>query len=148
MDPRQNHDSRAWSNACHTLMGIGYNSWNWTHVCQNYDELVEKVRRQLPKAKPGDWINREAGIKTNGSSSQKQWSKLSQQTTLNEVSADNPVFLRTCVWTCFHLQMTKQLELLVISNLKGESGESSRWRIILDDLGNPTGVLTERVLRI
>jgi hypothetical protein len=63
---------------------------------------------------------------------------------LNAVSPDNPVFLRHASGHASFAN-AKALELAGIANLKGERpGEVEGGEIIVDDLGNPTGVLTER----
>jgi hypothetical protein len=128
------------------LMGIGYNKLELDLMyVKTYDELVEKVAEAVAKAKPGDWI-------TGRGWHQDKWIEKPEtmvkgfQTNdkLNEVSADNPVFLRHASGHASFAN-DKALELAGISNLKGERpGEVEGGEIILDDLGNPTGVLTER----
>jgi predicted amidohydrolase YtcJ len=128
------------------LMGIGYNKLELDLMyVKTYDELVEKVAEAVAKAEPGDWI-------TGRGWHQDKWIEKPEtmvkgfQTNdkLNEVSADNPVFLRHASG---HASFANEnaLQLAGISNLKGERpGEVEGGEIILDDLGNPTGVLTER----
>lgn len=128
------------------LMGIGYNKLELDLMyVKTYDELVEKVEEAIAKAKPGDWI-------TGRGWHQDKWIEKPEtmvkgfQTNdkLNEVSKDNPVFLRHASGHASFAN-DKALELAGISNLKGERpGEVEGGEIILDDLGNPTGVLTER----
>ena len=128
------------------LMGIGYNKLELDLMyVKTYDELVEKVAEAVAKAKPGDWI-------TGRGWHQDKWIEKPEKMVkgfqtndkLNEVSADNPVYLSHASG---HASFTnaKALELAGISNLKGERpGEVEGGEIILDELGNPTGVLTER----
>ncbi|MDG1279451.1 MAG: amidohydrolase [Algoriphagus sp.] len=128
------------------LMGIGYNKLELDLMyVKTYDELVEKVAEAVAKAKPGDWI-------TGRGWHQDKWIEKPEKMVkgfqtndkLNEVSADNPVYLSHASG---HASFTnaKALELAGISNLKGERpGEVEGGEIILDDLGNPTGILTER----
>ena len=128
------------------LMGIGYNKLELDLMyVKTYDELVEKVAEAVAKAETGDWI-------TGRGWHQDKWIEKPEtmvkgfQTNdkLNEVSADNPVFLRHASG---HASFANEnaLQLAGISNLKGERpGEVEGGEIILDDLGNPTGVLTER----
>nr|HAD51488.1 amidohydrolase [Algoriphagus sp.] len=128
------------------LMGIGYNKLELDLMyVKTYDELVEKVAEAVAKAKPGDWI-------TGRGWHQDKWIQKPEKMVkgfqtnepLNAVSPDNPVFLRHASG---HASLTnaKALELAGIANLKGERpGEVEGGEIIVDDLGNPTGVLTER----
>lgn len=128
------------------LMGIGYNKLELDLMyVQSYDELVEKVAEAVSKAQPGEWI-------TGRGWHQDKWlekpDKLVKgfQTNdlLNQVSPNNPVFLRHASGHATFAN-AKALELAGINNLKGERpGEVEGGEIILDELGNPTGILTER----
>ncbi|GMQ28679.1 amidohydrolase [Algoriphagus confluentis] len=128
------------------LMGIGYNKLELDLMyVKTYDELVEKVAEAVAKAKPGDWI-------TGRGWHQDKWIEKPEKMVkgfqtnepLNEVSPDNPVFLRHASGHASFAN-AKALELAGIANLKGERpGEVEGGEIITDELGNPTGVLTER----
>ncbi|TFV96177.1 amidohydrolase [Algoriphagus kandeliae] len=128
------------------LMGIGYNKLELDLMyVKTYDELVEKVAEAVAKAKPGDWI-------TGRGWHQDKWIQKPEKMVkgfqtndaLNEVSPDNPVFLRHASGHATFAN-SKALELAGISNLQGERpGEVEGGEIIVDELGNPTGVLTER----
>ena len=128
------------------LMGIGYNKLELDLMyVKTYDELVEKVAEAVAKAKPGDWI-------TGRGWHQDKWIEKPEKIVkgfqtndkLNEVSPDNPVFLRHASGHAAFAN-GKALELAGISNLKGERpGEVEGGEIILDELGNPTGILSER----
>ncbi|MCS5490543.1 amidohydrolase [Algoriphagus limi] len=128
------------------LMGIGYNKLELDLMyVKTYDELVEKVAKAVAKAKPGDWI-------TGRGWHQDKWIQKPEKMVkgfqtndaLNEVSPDNPVFLRHASGHATFAN-SKALELAGISNLQGERpGEVEGGEIIVDELGNPTGVLTER----
>jgi predicted amidohydrolase YtcJ len=128
------------------LMGIGYNKLELDLMyVKTYDELVEKVAEAVAKAKPGDWI-------TGRGWHQDKWIQKPEKMVkgfqtnepLNAVSPDNPVFLRHASGHASFAN-AKALELAGIANLKGERpGEVEGGEIIVDDLGNPTGVLTER----
>lgn len=129
------------------LMGIGYNKLELDLMyVKTYDELVEKVAEAVEKAEPGDWItgrgwhqdkwiekpdNMVKGFQTNDK--------------MNEVSPDNPVYLRHASGHATFAN-AKALEIAGINNLSIESlqGEVEGGEIIKDELGNPTGVLTER----
>ncbi|MDN3205058.1 amidohydrolase [Algoriphagus sediminis] len=128
------------------LMGIGYNKLELDLMyVKTYDELVEKVAEAVAKAEPGDWI-------TGRGWHQDKWIEKPEKMVkgfqtnepLNEVSPDNPVFLRHASG---HASFANEaaLEMAGISNLTGERpGEVEGGEIIVDELGNPTGVLTER----
>jgi hypothetical protein len=128
------------------LMGIGYNKLELDLMyVKTYDELVEKVAEAVAKAKPGDWI-------TGRGWHQDKWIEKPEKMVkgfqtndkLNEVSADNPVYLSHASGHASFAN-AKALEMAGISNLTGERpGEVEGGEIIVDDLGNPTGVLTER----
>ncbi|MFC3415950.1 amidohydrolase [Algoriphagus hitonicola] len=128
------------------LMGIGYNKLELDLMyVKTYDELVEKVAEAVEKAQPGDWI-------TGRGWHQDKWIEKPEKMVkgfqtnekLNEVSKDNPVFLRHASGHASFAN-AKALEMAGIANLSGERpGEVEGGEIILDDLGNPTGVLTER----
>ncbi|GMQ26106.1 amidohydrolase [Algoriphagus sp. oki45] len=128
------------------LMGIGYNKLELDLMyVKTYDELVEKVAEAVAKSKPGDWI-------TGRGWHQDKWIEKPEKMVkgfqtnepLNEVSPDNPVFLRHASGHASFAN-AKALELAGIANLKGERpGEVEGGEIITDELGNPTGVLTER----
>ncbi|MBN3580869.1 amidohydrolase [Algoriphagus aestuarii] len=128
------------------LMGIGYNKLELDLMyVKTYDELVEKVAEAVAKAKPGDWI-------TGRGWHQDKWIEKPEKMVkgfqtndqLNDVSPNNPVFLRHASGHATFAN-DKALEMAGITNLKGERpGEVEGGEIILDELGNPTGVLTER----
>ncbi|HCX76621.1 MAG TPA: amidohydrolase [Algoriphagus sp.] len=132
------------------LMGIGYNKLELDLMyVKTYDELVEKVAEAVAKAKPGDWI-------TGRGWHQDKWIQKPEKMVkgfqtnepLNAVSPDNPVFLRHASGHASFAN-AKALELAGIANLKGERpGEVEGGEIIVDDLGNPTGVLTERAFNL
>lgn len=128
------------------LMGIGYNKLELDLMyAKSYGELVEKVAEAVAKAKPGEWI-------TGRGWHQDKWiekpSKMVKgfQTNaeLNAVSPNNPVYLSHASGHAAFAN-GKALELAGITNLKGERpGEVEGGEIILDELGNPTGILSEK----
>ena len=128
------------------LMGIGYNKLELDLMyVKTYDELVEKVAEAVAKAKPGDWI-------TGRGWHQDKWIEKPEKMVkgfqtndkLNEVSPDNPVYLSHASGHAAFAN-GKALELAGISNLKGERpDEVEGGEIIFDELGNPTGILSER----
>ncbi len=128
------------------LMGIGYNKLELDLMyVKTYDELVEKVAEAVAQAEPGDWITGRGWHQDKWIEKPKTMVKGFQTNDqLNEVSKDNPVFLRHASGHASFAN-DKALEMAGINNLKGERpGEVEGGEIILDDLGNPTGVLTER----
>ncbi|MCE7056584.1 amidohydrolase [Algoriphagus sp. AGSA1] len=128
------------------LMGIGYNKLELDLMyVKSYEELVEKVEEAIAKAKPGEWI-------TGRGWHQDKWIEKPEKMVkgfqtndqLNEVSPDNPVYLSHASGHAAFAN-GKALELAGIINLKGERpGEVEGGEIILDELGNPTGILSEK----
>lgn len=128
------------------LMGIGYNKLELDLMyVKTYDELVEKVAEAVAKAKPGDWI-------TGRGWHQDKWIEKPEKLVkgfqtndlLNEVSPDNPVYLAHASGHASFVNR-KALELAGISNLKNERpAQVEGGEIIVDELGNPTGILSEK----
>src|SRR5690606_9925986 len=128
------------------LMGIGYNKLELDLMyVKTYDELVAKVAEAAAKAKPGDWI-------TGRGWHQDKWIEMPKGTVqgfptheaLSGVTPDNPVYLAHASGHASFVNQ-KALELAGISNLKGERPKTVEGgEILVDDLGNPTGILSER----
>jgi len=129
------------------LMGIGYNKLELDLMyVKTYDELVEKVAEAVAKAEPGDWI-------TGRGWHQDKWIEkpdnmvkgFQTHDQMSAVSPDNPVFLRHASGHATFAN-AKAMEMTGINNLSIESlqGEVEGGEIIKDEMGNPTGVLTER----
>lgn len=129
------------------LMGIGYNKLELDLMyVKTYDELVEKVAEAVAKAEPGDWI-------TGRGWHQDKWIEkpdnmvkgFQTHDQMSAVSPDNPVFLRHASGHATFAN-AKAMEMAGINNLSIESlqGEVEGGEIIKDEMGNPTGVLTER----
>ncbi|WPR75415.1 amidohydrolase [Algoriphagus sp. NG3] len=128
------------------LMGIGYNKLELDLMyVKSYEELVEKVEEAIAKAKPGEWI-------TGRGWHQDKWIEKPEKLVkgfqtndkLNAVSPENPVYLSHASGHAAFAN-AKALEMAGISNLKGERpGEVEGGEIILDELGNPTGILSEK----
>jgi predicted amidohydrolase YtcJ len=135
------------------IMGVGYNELNLNLAeVKSYDELVQKVKEAVSKAKPGQWILGRGWH-------QDKWDRKPEKTVkgfqthhqLSEVSPDNPVFLRHASG---HAAMAnaKAMEIAGVNplsieklqrNLAQEGGE-----VIVDDLGNPTGLFNERAMSL
>ncbi|WP_439487701.1 amidohydrolase [Algoriphagus sp.] len=128
------------------LMGIGYNKLELDLMyVKSYEELVEKVEEAIAKAKPGEWV-------TGRGWHQDKWIEKPEKLVkgfqtndkLNAVSPENPVYLSHASGHAAFAN-AKALEMAGISNLKGERpGEVEGGEIILDELGNPTGILSEK----
>jgi predicted amidohydrolase YtcJ len=135
------------------IMGVGYNELNLDLASvKNYDELVERVREAAAKAQPGQWIlgrgwhQDKWDVKPEIMVKGFQTHKL-----LSEASPNNPVFLRHASG---HAAMAnaKAMEMAGVNplsveklqqNMKQEGGE-----VILDPLGNPTGIFNERAMSL
>ena len=133
------------------FMGIGYNKLELDLMyVKTYDELVEKVAEAVKQAQPGDWI-------TGRGWHQDKWIEkpdnmvkgFQTHDQMSAVSPDNPVFLRHASGHATFAN-ARAMEMAGINNLSLESlqGEVEGGEIIKDDLGNPTGVLTERASTI
>lgn len=129
------------------LMGIGYNKLELDLMyVKTYDELVEKVAEAVQKAKPGDWI-------TGRGWHQDKWIErpdnmikgFQTHDKLSAVSPDNPVYLRHASGHATFAN-EKAMQLAGVNRLSIEqlSSKVEGGEIIKDDLGNPTGVFTER----
>lgn len=133
------------------MMGIGYNKLELDLMyVKTYDELVEKVAEAVANAQPGDWI-------TGRGWHQDKWIEkpdnmvkgFQTHDKMSAISPDNPVFLRHASGHATFAN-AKAMEMAGINSLNLESlqGNVEGGEIIKDDLGNPTGVLTERASTI
>lgn len=135
------------------IMGVGYNELNLDLMSvKSYDELVERVKEAVGKAKPGQWILGRGWH-------QDKWDKKPEKMIkgfqthhlLSEVSPNNPVFLRHASGHAA-IANAKAMELAGVNplsieklqrNLTQQGGE-----VILDELGNPTGIFNERAMSL
>jgi predicted amidohydrolase YtcJ len=135
------------------IMGVGYNELNLDlSSVKNYNELVEKVREAASKAKPGQWILGRGWH-------QEKWDQKPDKLVkgfqthhlLSEASPNNPVFLRHASGHAA-LANAKAMEIAAVNplsleklqqNLSQQGGE-----VILDELGNPTGIFNERAMSL
>lgn len=129
------------------LMGVGYNKLELDLMyVKTYDELVAKVAEAVEKAEPGDWI-------TGRGWHQSKWIETPDKVVngfqthdqMSAVSPDNPVYLRHASGHATFAN-AKAMELAGVNRLSVESLSSKveGGEIIKDELGNPTGVFTER----
>ncbi|HEY9046009.1 MAG TPA: amidohydrolase [Ohtaekwangia sp.] len=134
------------------MMGVGYNELNLDLMnVKNFDEIIEKVKEAVSKAKPGQWI-------VGRGWHQDKWDvkpdKLVKgfplHNKLSEVSPDNPVFL----WHASgHAAFAnaKAMEIAGVSllskeNIQGKNTDGGE--IIRDEVGNPTGLFNERAMTL
>jgi predicted amidohydrolase YtcJ len=130
------------------FMGLGYNELNLDLMnVTSYEEMVEKVKEAVAKAQPGQWIIGRGWH-------QDKWTKQPEKMIkgfqthqmLSAVSPDNPVFLKHASGhagfanaKAMQLAGVNQLSVEKLGKDMGEGGE-----ILLDELGNPTGLFNER----
>ncbi|GAB1445845.1 MAG: amidohydrolase [Cyclobacteriaceae bacterium] len=130
------------------IMGLGYNEMNLDLMdTKSWDEIVERVKEAVGKAKPGEWIIGRGWH-------QDKWDKKPEKMVkgfqthqkLSEVSPDNPVFLSHASGhagfanaKAMQIAGVNQMSIERMEKDMGEGGE-----IIRDELGNPTGLFNER----
>ncbi len=135
------------------IMGVGYNELNLDLMSvKSYDELVAKVKEAVDKAKPGQWIVGRGWHQDKWDTKPERMVKGFQtHHLLSEVSPNNPVFLRHASGHAA-IANAKAMELAGVNpmsleklqkNLSQEGGE-----VIMDDLGNPTGIFNERAMTL
>lgn len=134
------------------IMGVGYNALNLDLMdVKSYDELIERVRQAVQKAKPGQWI-------VGRGWHQDKWNVKPDvvvkgfpvHAKLSEVSPDNPVFLRHASGHAA-LANGRAMEIagtsaLAMEKMPKESGPGGE--VIRDALGNPTGIFNERAMTL
>lgn len=135
------------------IMGVGYNELNLDLASvKNYNELVERVREAVNRAKPGQWILGRGWH-------QDKWDQKPDKVVkgfqthklLSEVSPNNPVFLRHASG---HAAMAnaKAMEIAGVNPLSIEKLQQNLTQqggeVILDELGNPTGIFNERAMSL
>ena len=130
------------------FMGLGYSEMNLDLMSvKSYEELVEKVKDAVAKAKPGQWILGRGWHQDKWDvKPQKMVKGFQTHEKLSAVSPDNPVFLRHASGhagfanaKAMQMAGVNQLSVEKLTANMGEGGE-----IIRDDLGNPTGIFNER----
>ncbi len=130
------------------FMGLGYNELNLDLMnITSYEEMVEKVKEAVAKAQPGQWIIGRGWHQDKWTTKPEKLIKGFQtHQLLSEVSPNNPVFLRHASGhagfanaKAMQLAGVNQLSVEKLGRNLGEGGE-----ILLDELGNPTGLFNER----
>lgn len=130
------------------FMGLGYSELNLDlTTITSYEEMVEKVKAAVAKAQPGEWI-------VGRGWHQDKWTKKPEKMIkgfqthqlLSAVSPNNPVFLSHASGhagfanaKAMQIAGVNQLSVEKLGKDMGEGGE-----IIVDELGNPTGLFNER----
>jgi predicted amidohydrolase YtcJ len=135
------------------IMGVGYNELNLDLMSvKSYDELVARVKEAVSKAQPGQWILGRGWHQDKWDRKPEKMIKGFQtHQMLSEVSPNNPVFLRHASGHAA-IANAKAMELAGVNplsieklqrNLTQQGGE-----VILDELGNPTGIFNERAMSL
>lgn len=135
------------------LMGIGYGELELDLMAvKSYEELVEKVRQAVARSEPGQWI-------VGRGWHQEKWDHLPEKMVkgfqthhlLSAISPDNPVFL----WHASGhagIANAKAMEIAGVNQLSIERGQGDfsgdGGEIIRDELGNPTGIFSERAMGV
>jgi predicted amidohydrolase YtcJ len=134
------------------FMEVGYNEMNLNLAgARSYEEVIERVRNAVLRAKPGEWILGKGWH-------QDKWAEKPEvmvkgfpvHDKLSEVSPDNPVYLEHASGHAI-LANAKAMELAgvraidknEVSFVVPEGGE-----VIVDSNGNPTGVFNENALNL
>lgn len=134
------------------FMGLGYNELNLDlHEVKSYQELVDIVAEAVEKAEPGEWIvgrgwhqskwTGKPEVMVNGFQTHDR---------LSEISPDNPVYLGHASGHAGFAN-AKAMEIAGVMPLSKESIENREIKggeIIRDELGNPTGIFSERAMEL
>lgn len=134
------------------IMGVGYNELNLDLMnVKSYDEMVEKVREAVAKAQPGQWILGRGWHQEKWDTKPDKMVKGFQtHQLLSEASPNNPVFLRHASGHAA-IANAKAMELAGVNQLSKESlsqNSQEGGEIIRDELGNPTGIFSERSMSL
>ncbi|HZY81368.1 MAG TPA: amidohydrolase [Cyclobacteriaceae bacterium] len=130
------------------IMGLGYNELNLNLAdVKSYDELVARVKDAVAKAQPGQWIVGRGWHQDKWTTRpSKMFKGFQTHHQLSEVSPNNPVFLSHASGhagfanaKAMQIAGVNQLSIEKLERDLGEGGE-----VILDNLGNPTGIFNER----
>ncbi|MBT1704723.1 amidohydrolase [Chryseosolibacter indicus] len=134
------------------VIEVGYNEMNLNLMdAKSYDEIVERVKEAVAKAKPGQWILGRGWH-------QDKWEKKPEKLIkgfqthqkLSEVSPNNPVFLEHASG---HLAIAngRAMELAGVNMLSKERQKnigSEGGEVLRDELGNPTGIFSENAMSL
>ncbi len=133
------------------MIEVGYNEMNLNFQnIKSYEEMVKLVAEAVQRAKPGEWILGRGWHQDKWESMPEKMVKGFQtHELLSAVSPDNPVLLEhasghTAIANAKAMQLAgmNPLSLEKINReLEGDGGE-----VLLDDLGNPTGIFSENAM--
>jgi len=135
------------------LMGVGYNALELDLMdITSYEEMVERVRAAVAKAKPGEWILGRGWHQDKWTTKPAKMVKGFQtHELLSAVSPDNPVFLRHASGHAGFAN-ARAMELAGVNLLSVEKLQHDYTpeggEIIRDALGNPTGIFNEVAMSI
>lgn len=130
------------------FMGLGFSELNLDlSSVESYEEMVEKVKEAVAKTQPGQWIVGRGWHQDKWTTKpEKEIKGFPTHQLLSAVSPDNPVFLRHASGhagfanaKAMQLAGVNQLSVEKLGKNMGEGGE-----ILVDELGNPTGLFNER----
>lgn len=130
------------------FMGLGFSELNLDlSSVESYEEMVEKVKEAVAKTQPGQWIVGRGWHQDKWTTKPKKEIKgFPTHQLLSAVSPNNPVFLRHASGhagfanaKAMQLAGVNQLSVEKLGKNMGEGGE-----ILVDELGNPTGLFNER----
>ena len=129
------------------LMGVGYNELDLDLMgVKSFEELVEKVKVAVSKAKPGQWILGRGWHQDKWDTKPNDMVKgFPSHHLLSKVSPDNPVFLSHASGH-MSLANAKAMEIAGVNQLSKESLNKNAvagGEIIRDEHGNPTGLFNE-----
>jgi predicted amidohydrolase YtcJ len=130
------------------FMGLGFNEINIDLMgTKSYEEIVEKVKEAVAKAKPGEWIVGRGWHQDKWDTKPATLIKgFPTHQLLSAISPDNPVFLSHASGHAA-LANAKAMQLSGVNQLAVEKmGKQSveGGEIIRDAFGNPTGLFNER----
>ncbi|AYB34337.1 amidohydrolase [Chryseolinea soli] len=130
------------------IMGVGYNELNLDLMdVKSFDEIVARVKDAVSKAQPGQWI---VGRGWHQDKWEVKPGKMVKgfplHQALSAVSPNNPVFLQHASGHAGFAN-AKAMEIagvnqLSVEKLKKEQNEGGE--ILRDEMGNPTGLFSER----
>ena len=132
------------------LMGIGYHQMNVNLLgVESYEKMVSMVKEAAEKSKPGEWI-------VGRGWHQSKWDSVPEgavnglpvHDALSAVSPNNPVFLRHAsghAGIANHMAMEKAG---IYDKLKEGVSEVSGGEIIMNSLGQPTGMFNENAMSL
>lgn len=146
MDLKRYTMTPGWIESHGHFMGMGMNKLGLDLLdITSFEELIDRVKKAVAKAKPGEWIIGRGWH-------QSKWDSIPSpvykgfpiHTRLSEVSPNNPVYL---MHASGHAGLANEAAMKIagVNQLSVEKlqKDSDGGEIIRDELGNPTGIFTE-----